>query len=132
MQAEKLTETIIGCAYTVANVLGNGFLEKVYENALVYELKKKGVRVDQQRPVPVRYEGVLVGEYVADMIVDGTVLVELKAVKDIEEIHKAQCIHYLKATGLSVCLLINFGRPKVQIKRIINDREFPRAGSATV
>ena len=120
MRYEELTETIIGCAYTVANTLGSGFLEKVYENALTHELRKKGLQVEQQRAIPVYYDKVVVGEYLADLLVEGSVLVELKAIKNIEDIHKAQCIHYLKATGLMICLLINFGTPKVQIKRIVN------------
>jgi GxxExxY protein len=97
------------------------FLEKVYENALAHELRKKGLQVEQQRAIPVYYDKVVVGEYLADLLVEGSVLVELKAVKNIEDIHKAQCIHYLKATGLMMCLLINFGTPKVQIKRIVNN-----------
>jgi GxxExxY protein len=121
MELEQLTEKIIGCAYTVANTLGSGFLEKVYENALAYELRKQGFQVEQQRAIPVYYEKALVGEYLADLLVGGNVLVELKAIKSIEDVHKAQCINYLKATGLTICLLINFGTPKVQIKRIINN-----------
>ncbi len=121
MYAKDTTEAIIGCAYAVANTLGNGFLEKVYENALTYELKKRGLRVEQQCPVPVHYDDIIVGEYVADLLVADTVLVELKAVKNIEDIHIAQCIHYLKATVLQLCLLVNFGTPRVQIKRIINN-----------
>jgi len=121
MQSDELTETIIGCAYTVANTLGHGFLEKVYENALAHELTKHGLHIEQQRPIPVYYDQVIVGEYLADMVVEESVLVELKAAKDIEDIHKAQCIHYLKATGLTLCLLINFGTPKLKIKRIVNN-----------
>jgi len=109
-------------------VLGNGFLEKVYENALVYELRKKGLLVEQQRPMSVQYDGVTVGEYLADLLVEAKVLVGLKAVKQIEDIHKAQCINYLKVTGLEICLLINFGTPKVQIKRLMNSH--PRADGA--
>ena len=130
MLSEGLTETIIGCAYTVANTLGNGFLEKVYENALAYELMKHGLHVEQQRPIPVYYDQVSVGEYLADIVVEGSVLVELKAAKDIEDIHKAQCIHYLKATGLTICLLINFGNPKLQIKRIVNNHNDVRTEGA--
>jgi len=121
MQLDKLTETIIGCAYTVANTLGTGFLEKVYENALFHELMKHGLHVEQQRPIPVYYDQVIVGEYLADLVVERCVLIELKTAKTIEDIHKAQCIHYLKATGLTLCLLINFGTPKIQIKRIVNN-----------
>ena len=128
MHSDELTETIIGCAYTVANVLGNGFLERVYENALAHELRKKGLVVEQQRPISVQYDGVTVGEYLADLLVEGKVLVELKAARDIEDIHKAQCINYLRATGLAIGLLINFGTPKVQIRRLMNSH--PRADGA--
>ncbi|TWJ33025.1 GxxExxY protein [Geobacter argillaceus] len=115
------TETIIGCAYRVANTLGTGFLEKVYENALAHELMKAGVPVRQQQPIQVLYDGIVVGDYIADLLVDSTVLVELKSVKAIDPVHVAQCINYLKATRLSVCLLINFGGTRVEIKRIVND-----------
>jgi GxxExxY protein len=130
MDSDELTEAIIGCASTVANVLGSGFLEKVYENALAHELRKKGLLAEQQRPISVQYDGVTVGEYLADIVVEGKVLVELKAARDIEDIHKAQCINYLKATGLAICLLINFGTPKVQIRRLMNG--YPRADGAGV
>jgi GxxExxY protein len=99
MQSDELSETIIGCAYTVANVLGSGFLEKVYENALAHELRKSGLRVDQQPSIPVLYDGMIVGDYFADLVIEGRILVELKAMRAIEDIHKAQCINYLKATG---------------------------------
>jgi GxxExxY protein len=121
MNSDALTESIIGCAYAVANALGNGFLEKVYENALAHELRKKGLKVEQQCSIPVHYDEIIVGEYLADLLVEGMVLVELKAVKAIEDIHKAQCLHYLKATGQQTCLLINFGTAKIQIKRIVNN-----------
>jgi GxxExxY protein len=111
-----VTEKIIGCAYTVANKLGAGFLEKVYENALAHELRKAGLNVVQQHCIPVIYDQIVVGDYVADLIVEGQVIVEIKAIKGLEEIHAAQCINYLTATNLPVCLLINFAS-KVQIKR---------------
>jgi GxxExxY protein len=130
MKSDELTETIIGCAYTVANALGNGFLEKVYENALAHELRKRGLRVEQQRAIPVYYDEVAVGDYLADLLVEDSILVELKAVKSIEDVHKAQCIHYLKATGLPICLLINFGTPRVQIKRIVNNIKDSRTAGA--
>ncbi len=116
----ELTRRIIGCAYTVSNDLGAGFLEKVYENALAYELKTNRLCVQQQQPIEVLYKGVVVGEYVADLLVERFVLVELKAVKAIDGIHSAQCLNYLKATGLPICLLINFGQPKIEIKRFAN------------
>ncbi|HEX9023562.1 MAG TPA: GxxExxY protein [Geobacteraceae bacterium] len=117
---DDITERIIGCAYTVANTLGAGFLEKVYENALAHELRKAGLEAKQQFPVTVHYDGIVAGEYVADLLVEGNVLVELKAVKALDGVHMAQCMNYLKATGLRVCLLINFGAPRIEVKRILN------------
>ncbi len=114
-----LTERIIGCALTVLHTLGTGFLEKLYENALVHELRKSGLAVSQQHPIVVRYDGIVIGEYTADLLVERTVLVELKAAKALDEIHRAQCLNYLKATGLHLCMLLNFGRPRLEIKRIV-------------
>ncbi len=114
-----ITEKIIGCAYKVANELGCGFLEKVYENALVYEIGKLGLKVEQQKQVKVFYDKVEVGFYETDLVVQDTVLVELKGVKNLDEAHKAQCLNYLKATKLKICLLINFGNPRVEVKRFI-------------
>jgi GxxExxY protein len=116
----ELTERIIGCAFAVANTLGAGFLEKVYENALAHELRKSGLAAEQQQGIEVVYDGVLVGHYVADLVVGGSVIVEVKAVKTFDEIHYAQCLNYLKATRMKVCLLINFGSSRVQIKRFIH------------
>ena len=116
----SITERIIGCCYTVANTLGPGFLEKVYENALAHELRKAGIGVEQQKSTVVRYDGIVVGEYVADLLVAGCVLVELKTVKRFDDIHMAQCMNYLRATGLPICLLINFATPKVEIRRVID------------
>lgn len=115
----QITEQIIGCAYTVSNQLGCGFLEKVYENALAHELHKVGLKVVQQQSIKVNYDGVVVGDYVADLLVEGCVMVELKAVKALDDVHLAQCLNYLKATGLQVCLLINFGNPKVEVRRVV-------------
>ena len=117
---ELITEKIIGCAYTVTNTLGSGFLEKVYENALAHEMRKAGLVVQQQVGVSVKYDGMVVGDYIIDLLVEGSVLVELKAVKAIDNVHFAQCMNYLKATGLEVCLLINFGMPRIEVKRILN------------
>ena len=117
----RITERIIGCAYAVSNALGCGFLEKVYENALVHELPEAGLHVSQQHPVSIQYNGVSVGEYIADILVDERVVVETKAVKALGDVHVAQCMNYLKATGLKVCLLLNFGAPKVDTRRIVND-----------
>jgi GxxExxY protein len=112
-----ITEKIIGCAYRVASKLGCGFLEKCYENALAYELRKVGLKVEQQVPLKVWYDDIIVGEYIADLIVEDLVLVELKAIQGLETIHSAICINYLAAVKLPICLLINFGR-RVEIKRI--------------
>jgi GxxExxY protein len=111
-----ITEKIIGCAFEVHNTLGAGFAERVYENALVLELKKIGLSVQQQVPVVVRYKGVIVGEYSADLVVEGLVLVENKAVRNFDDGHIAQCINYLAATAIQICLLLNFGK-KVEVKR---------------
>jgi GxxExxY protein len=114
---DAITEKIIGCAYKVASKLGCGFLEKCYENAMTHELRKLGFDVQQQVPLKVWYDDIVVGEYVADLIVEGVILVELKAIQALDTIHPAQCINYLAATKLPVCLLINFGK-RVEVKRI--------------
>ena len=119
MIINETTERIIGCAYTLQNALGVGFLEKVYENALAHELRKAGLRVEQQKPLRVMYDGVVVGEYAADLVVDDSIIVELKAAKAIDEIHEAQMLNYLKATGVKVGLILNFGTPRLGIKRMI-------------
>lgn len=118
---DQTTETIIGCCYTVISNLGSGFLEKVYENALTHEIGKTGLPVIQQHPVKVMYDGIDVGDYVADLLVNNRIIVELKSVRALDNIHKAQCLNYLKATGYTVCLLVNFGNPKLEIRRIVLD-----------
>lgn len=119
-----VTEKIIGSSFTVMNSLGSGFLERVYENALAYELRQAGLAVIQQKPIEVRYRDVLVGEYVADLLVENKVLVELKAAQGLEDVHYAQCLNYLKATGFEVCLLLNFGKPELQVRRISGRKEW--------
>ena len=114
------TETVIGCAYRVSNVLGCGFLEKVYENALTMEIRKAGLRVVQQARMEVTYEGSVVGEYFADLLVEGRAVVELKATKALTAVDLAQCLNYLKASNMRVCLLLNFGRPKLEVRRVVN------------
>jgi GxxExxY protein len=132
---DHLTERIIGSALTVSNALGAGFLEKVYENALAHELRKSlpqakacpkrrlgagaGLAVLQQRGVTVMYDGVIVGDDAVGLLVQEAVIVELKAIKAMVAIHRAQCINYLRATGLLVCLRLNFGNPRLEIKRIV-------------
>jgi GxxExxY protein len=112
-----LTEKIIGCAFKVHNVLGCGFAERVYENALLLELREAGLVVQQQVPIVVRYRDAVVGEYVADLIVNETVLIEIKAVRNFDDGHTAQCLNYLAATIIPICLLINFGK-RVEVKRL--------------
>lgn len=119
LKLNEITETIIGCAFEVANTLGSGFLERVYENALAHEIRAQGLDLQQQAPIHVHYDRIVVGEYFADLLVENRVLVELKAAKAFDEVHMAQCLNYLKATGLPVCLLINFGIPRIQIKRLV-------------
>ena len=114
---DSITEKIIGCAFRVASKLGHGFLEKLYENALVVELRKAGLRVPQQVAFKVCYDDVVIGEYVADLIVEEVILVELKAIEALHPIHSAICINYLTATKLPLCLFINFGK-RVDVKRI--------------
>jgi len=116
----KITEKIIGCSFKVSNTLGVGFVEKVYENALAHELRVSGLQVEQQESIKVRYEGLVVGEFAADILVERQVIIELKAVRALENVHNAQCLNYLKATGLRICMLINFGKSRIDIKRFIN------------
>jgi GxxExxY protein len=115
---DPLTGLIIGCCFRVANELGPGFLEKVYENALAHELRKAKVKVVQQQGIEVFYDGVNVGNYEADLLVDGRVLVEVKAVQALDSAHVGQCLNYMRGTGLATCLLVNFGRAKIQVRRL--------------
>jgi len=112
----ELTSGIIKAFYDVYNELGYGFLEKVYENALSYELRKQNYSVQQQALIEVYYDGLQVGQYFADLLVNDTVILELKAAEGIAEEHEAQLLNYLKATDIDIGLLLNFG-PKPQIKR---------------
>ena len=110
---------IIGAAQRVSSSLGCGFLEKVYENSLVIELGKKALSVRQQRIVQVFYDGVVVGDYFPDLVVEDAILVELKTVVALDAVHRQQCINYLRATGYRVCLLMNFGRPRLDVNRLV-------------
>jgi GxxExxY protein len=114
----ELSQKIIAAAHNVHNELGQGFLEKVYKNALAIELREAGIKCDLEVPISVRYHGCLVGDYVADMIVEDKIIVEVKAVSELDAVHEVQLVNYLKATGLQVGLLINFGR-SVKVKRRI-------------
>lgn len=117
-----LTREIIGAFYAVYNSLGYGFLEKVYENALAIELRRRGLTVEQQKPICVYYQGEIVGEYFADLVVNDLVIVELKAGRTITETHEAQLLNYLKATPYEVGLLLNFG-PTAEKKRKVYNNE---------
>ncbi|MGD0077416.1 MAG: GxxExxY protein [Sedimentisphaerales bacterium] len=115
---QEITEQIINAAYAVHNTLGYGFLEKVYHNSLAIELKKRGIFTEQEKPIKVKYDNQLVGEYFADIVVDNKVVVEVKAVDKYNSAFEAQLLNYLKATGLEVGLIINFG-PSVNVKRMV-------------
>lgn len=103
------------------SILWTGFLEKVYENALLGELETRGIKAVAQHPIKVRYKDIIVGEYIADLIVDDQVIVELKTVEKLEKIHEAQLLNYLKATGIKVGLLVNFKKTKADVKRLVLD-----------
>jgi GxxExxY protein len=118
-ELDQLVTETVGAAYEVANILGSGFLEKVYHRALVKELTLRGLHVRSEVQFPVHYKGQHVGDYVADIVVDGRLIVELKCAEALSSEHMAQCINYLKASGLKLALLINFQHPKVEWKRII-------------
>jgi GxxExxY protein len=117
---EELTEKIIGTAMEVHKTLRNGFLESVYEAAMAIELDLQKVPFERQKPIDVFYKGKLAKQFFCDFVIEGKVLVELKATKRLSETEKSQVLNYLKATGLSLALLINFGAPSLEFKRIIN------------
>ena len=119
-ELNRIAKQIVGCAHAVGKVLKYGYLEKVYERALVYEIQKSGLKVDQQYGISVGYKDIVVGEYMADLLVEGCVLVELKTAKTFEDSHVAQCLNYLTATDLRICLLINFGEKAIEFKRLVN------------
>ena len=116
---DEITYEIRGAVFKVNKILGSGFLEKVYENALQVELKHRGLKAANQVPLKVKYKGEIVGEYLADMVVENCVLIELKSVEKLSKIHEAQLLNYLKATGIQVGLLINFYHLKAEIKRFV-------------
>ena len=117
MEQKELTEKIIGCAYRVYNKMGFGFLESVYEKCLMMELKKAGIQAASQKPIVVEYEGEVVGEFVADIVVEESVILELKSVKRIVRAHEIQLVNYLMATGIEIGLILNFAEEKVEVKR---------------
>lgn len=122
LRHEEITRSVIGCAFEVINELGAGFLESVYEKALLRALRDKGLSAVSQCPVRVLFRGDNVGDFHADIMVDRKVIVELKAVKAIAPEHQAQVINYLNATGIEVGLLINFGNPKLEYRRFTRNK----------
>jgi GxxExxY protein len=127
-ETTHLTEQVISCAYEVHNILGGGFLEKVYENALLSELTSRGIKAETQRPISVSYKGKAVGEYCADIVVEDSLIIELKAVDKLADVHEIQLKSYLKATNIELGLLINFGK-SVDVKRkyVPNQDEIAKA-----
>ena len=121
MQYKELTEKIIGCTYKVYNTMGFGFLESVYEKALLIELKKTGLTAEVQKLITVYYFDEVVGDFYADIIVNNQIILELKSVRRIVKAHESQLVNYLVATKRDVGLLINFGEQKVEIKRKVRD-----------
>ena len=119
MDINQLTYKINGAVYEVYRILGPGFLEKVYENALMVELKARNLKAENQVPINVEYKSTIVGDYYADIVVENKVIIELKAIEKLQKIHEAQILNYLKATNFEIGLLVNFTHPKAQIKRYI-------------
>jgi GxxExxY protein len=117
--AIPISRRVIGCAFAVSNSLGSGFVESVYEGALCLELAEQGIAFERQAALRVSYKGQLIGSFVADLIVESVLLVELKALKQLASEHEAQVMNYLRASGLGVGLLLNFGAPKLEIRRIV-------------
>ena len=121
MKIEEITYRIRAAIFEVNKQLGGGFLEKVYENALMMELASQGLSAKAQVPLKVRYKNSIIGEYTADIIVEGVVLIELKTVEKLEKGHEAQILNYLKATGIHIGMLVNFKHSKAEIKRFVLD-----------
>jgi len=119
MEINDITYKVNGEVFEVNRVLGSGFLEKVYENALLFEIKKQGLKAERQVPIKVLYKKHLIGEYIADIFVEKKVVVEIKTVENLDKMHEAQLLNYLKATGLQIGLLVNFKHPKAEIKRMV-------------
>jgi GxxExxY protein len=120
MLYEELTRRILEACFEVSNELGSGFLESVYQNALMIALNEKGFNVQAQAPLVVQFRGQAVGQFYADILVEGTVIIEIKAVSALTGEHQSQVINYLKGTGKEVGLLVNFGRSKIEYKRLYN------------
>lgn len=121
MKFKELTEKIIGCAYTVYNKMGFGYLESVYEKCMMIELKKAGLKAEAQHPITVYYDDEIVGEFFADIIVENEIILELKSVRRVVKAHEVQLVNYLTATKKDVGLILNFGERKVEIKRKVRE-----------
>lgn len=125
MDINDVTYAINGAVFEVSRILGPGFLEKVYQNALPIELKKRGLKVQNEVPINVFYKEEVVGQYIADILVEERVIVELKTVEKLDKVHEAQLLNYLKATGIRVGLLVNFKHTKAEIKRMVQNLPAP-------
>ena len=123
MEFSALTKAIIGCAYQVFNTMGFGFLESVYQKCLLLELRRAGLRAESEKPITVRYAGEVVGDFFADVVVEDTIILELKSVRRLAQAHEVQLVNYLVATGKPVGLLVNFGEHRVDIKRKVRELE---------
>ena len=121
MEHKELTKKIIGCAYSVYNKMGFGFLESVYEKCMLIELRKAGLNAESQKPITVYYDNENVGHFLADSVIDGTIILELKSVRRIVEAHEVQLVNCLVATGKEIGLIINFGERKVEVKRTVKN-----------
>ena len=119
MDINDITYAIRGAVFEVNRVLGPGFIEKVYENALIIEIRQRGFNANNQVPIKVFYKKNLVGEYIADILVENRVIIELKTVENLDNVHEAQLLNYMKAIGIQVGLLVNFKHPKAEIKRMV-------------
>ena len=125
MTSDEITEKIIGCAFKISKAMGHGFLESVYGKCMVIELRKAGLKVETQKAIQVKYEGEAVGNFFADLFVEGKVIVELKAIRTLSVVHEVQLVNYLQATGIETGLLINFGESKVDVRRKFKEYKPP-------
>ena len=121
MNMNEVTYKINGAIFEVNRILGSGFLEKVYQRALLIELRKRGLKAQSEVPIQVLYKSKLVGDYFADIVVEDGIILELKAIEKFQKVHEAQLLNYLKATGMHIGFLINFTHPKAEIKRMVLD-----------
>lgn len=117
---KDLSYEIVNAAYEVFNALGPGFMENIYEEAIVVVLKKRNHQVERQKVIAIQFQGQQIGTHKLDLVVDGRIVLELKAVSEIAQIHKQQALSYLKATGLQLALVINFGAHRLQVARVVN------------